>query len=276
MKNEIFNQRESFNFLQPFLVDPIDYSVLEAEFNGDYVEVLKSKSGAIYKQTPSFLQLMVKKDFAEMHYGKENHRKWELLQSEAEKSYKVREKGHFSVDSYTPSIRFGEVLSDFSPKFCLDVGCGKLKKPVYMKASKSTQFVGIDPMDIVTERSFPFVRAAAGFLPFKAKSFDCVMFPSSLDHVINPKRALEEAHRILKKGGTLLIVETIRTGVSGFDSWRRKAAFCPLKVSRFNKHHNWAFNEKLLIGCVKDSGFEVKSFNMIHESSEGLVIAGKI
>jgi SAM-dependent methyltransferase len=274
MENKTFNQIESFHFLEPFLVDPIDLSALEVELNGDYVKALKSKTGVIYKQNPNFLELMVKKDFAKMYYGKENHHKWELIQSEAEKSYKVREKGHFSVDSFAPSIRLGEVLSDFSPKLCLDIGCGKLKKPVYMKASKSTQFIGVDPMGIAAERSFPFVRALGGFLPFKAKSFDCVMFPSSLDHTISPKRALEEAHRVLKENGKLLIQETIRT--TGVNSWLQKASFNPLKVSQFNKHHNWAFNEKLLTECTEDSGFKVKLFEMIPKSSEGLVVAGKI
>ena len=74
------------------------------------------------------------------------------------------------------------------------------------------------------------------------------MFPSSLDHTISPIRALKEAHRVLKDNGKLLVQETIRT--IGVNSRLRKASFKPLKVNRYNKHHNWAFNEKLLTECV--------------------------
>ena len=46
-------------------------------------------------------------------------------------------------------------------------------------------------------------------LPFEDESFDRVFFFSSLHHTINTKRALEEAKRVVKRGGHIAFTEPI-------------------------------------------------------------------
>ena len=48
-------------------------------------------------------------------------------------------------------------------------------------------------------------------LPFEDEEFDTVVLTETLEHLIHPRRGLEEAHRVLKNGGKLLI--TVPNGI---------------------------------------------------------------
>jgi ubiquinone/menaquinone biosynthesis C-methylase UbiE len=54
-------------------------------------------------------------------------------------------------------------------------------------------------------------------LPFPDSSFDAALFVGCLHHVPNPLKALEEAHRIVRPGGTVFAAEpcSLRVGVAG-------------------------------------------------------------
>ena len=52
-----------------------------------------------------------------------------------------------------------------------------------------------------------FVQANAESLPFEDNSFDCVSIAFGLRNVTHKDAALKQMHRVLKKGGTLLILE---------------------------------------------------------------------
>jgi len=52
-----------------------------------------------------------------------------------------------------------------------------------------------------------FVLANAESLPFEDNSFDCVSIAFGLRNVTHKDAALKQMHRVLKKGGTLLILE---------------------------------------------------------------------
>ena len=52
-----------------------------------------------------------------------------------------------------------------------------------------------------------FVQANAEFLPFKDNTFDCVSIAFGLRNVTNKEGALKQMHRVLKKGGCLLVLE---------------------------------------------------------------------
>jgi ubiquinone/menaquinone biosynthesis C-methylase UbiE len=41
------------------------------------------------------------------------------------------------------------------------------------------------------------------FLPFRSQAFDHVVFATSLDHIIDPARALHEALRVCRAGGEI-------------------------------------------------------------------------
>jgi demethylmenaquinone methyltransferase/2-methoxy-6-polyprenyl-1,4-benzoquinol methylase len=52
-----------------------------------------------------------------------------------------------------------------------------------------------------------FVQANAESLPFKENTFDCVSIAFGLRNVTHKDEALKQMYRVLKKGGTLLILE---------------------------------------------------------------------
>jgi SAM-dependent methyltransferase len=87
----------------------------------------------------------------------------------------------------------------------LDVGCGERPFARWLRGHV-TAYLGID---IVTSRRPgampPEVLARAELLPFRAGSFDTVLGLSMLYHLPEPSRLLEEAHRVLRPGGILLL-----------------------------------------------------------------------
>jgi len=98
---------------------------------------------------------------------------------------------------------------DFS-RFCsfdglvLDVGCGPQARPTYFTFhSDGTRFFGIDPLLGDCPGDYPQFRALGEFLPFRDRVFDHVVFATSLDHFIDPGRALREAERVCKLAGEI-------------------------------------------------------------------------
>jgi SAM-dependent methyltransferase len=125
---------------------------------------------------------------------------WEALQANGEVSYREEADSSLSVGDREDAARFAA--------FCalagtvLDVGCGPQARPSYAGADR---FVGIDPLRGETRREFDFVQGIGEYLPFGDHSFDHVLFATSLDHLLDPVRALRDAARVLKPGGTIEI-----------------------------------------------------------------------
>jgi SAM-dependent methyltransferase len=97
----------------------------------------------------------------------------------------------------------------------LDVGCDDPLIGASLLPA-GTQYIGLDPFCM---RAAPFRLIGVGeYLPFRDGSVDAVLFNTSLDHILDWRRALEEAHRVLAPGGTLYLftlVWTERAGLIG-------------------------------------------------------------
>jgi SAM-dependent methyltransferase len=87
----------------------------------------------------------------------------------------------------------------------LDVGCGaKPFAPLF--AGRVTRYLGTDLSSspyLGGARLDAFARAE--MLPFRNGSFDTVLGLSMLTYLPEPLRMLEEAHRVLRPGGTLIL-----------------------------------------------------------------------
>ena len=128
---------------------------------------------------------------------------WEKLQANGLAAYDDAPDESLSVGKRRDAQAYG--------KFCrlegcltLDIGCGPQRMPSY-GIRQERNFVGIDPLPSSGQRAFHFVQAIAEYLPFRDGVFDRVLFATSLDHVLNPPRALREARRTLKPEGHLCI-----------------------------------------------------------------------
>jgi SAM-dependent methyltransferase len=86
----------------------------------------------------------------------------------------------------------------------LDIGCGTQALPTYAPLA-DCRFVGIDPLAGERERRFEFVQGLGEYLPFANATFDQALFATSLDHMLIPPRAVEEAARVIRPGGAVSV-----------------------------------------------------------------------
>jgi len=90
----------------------------------------------------------------------------------------------------------------------LDLGCDD---PMLGAAllDQTANYVGLDPF---CRRLAPFRVIGFGeHLPFCDESFDAVVFNTSLDHILDWRRALDEAFRVLVPGGMLYVSTLVWT-----------------------------------------------------------------
>jgi ubiquinone/menaquinone biosynthesis C-methylase UbiE len=92
----------------------------------------------------------------------------------------------------------------------LDVGGGRGDVTnEYLKKTKEVHLVEYDSK-LISEckKRFPKVKAIKGVaekIPYDDETFDVVTMTDTLEHVRDEKQSLNEVHRVLKKGGTLVI-----------------------------------------------------------------------
>lgn len=85
----------------------------------------------------------------------------------------------------------------------LDVGCGT--KP-YRELFDVARYVGLDiDSESARQRGIADAYYGGGRFPFDDASFPSVLCNQVLEHVFNPDVFLKEIHRVLEKGGTLLL-----------------------------------------------------------------------
>jgi ABC-2 type transport system ATP-binding protein len=108
---------------------------------------------------------------------------------------------------------------------------------------------------------------------FSSETLDSV-FMANLIHVVeDPGALLQECYRILKKGGTLVIVtftghgmklwEKIKMGVRFVKSWGKPPA------------HTHSFSPEGLASMVKDAGFTIKTSKILGSKTKALYINGQ-
>lgn len=107
-------------------------------------------------------------------------------------------------------------LVDISGKKLLEVGCGE-GKVTSMLAGTAGKVTAVDPDKPSIEKAreaysgIDFRIGSGEGLQFDDSSFDLVVFTLSLHHQ-NSMKALEEARRVVKAGGSIVIVEPVVGG----------------------------------------------------------------
>lgn len=92
----------------------------------------------------------------------------------------------------------------------LDIGCDDVTIGSSL-FSDNCEYVGLDPFSTTTNNFFKVVGMGES-LPFSEQSFDAATFNTSLDHLFDYHTGINEAFRVLKKGGILIIATLIWTG----------------------------------------------------------------
>jgi len=128
--------------------------------------------------------------------------------------------------------RMKEFCKKLAPGTLLDIGCDKPSLSSLFYPS-GINYIGLDPSFQNDEFK---VLGMAEFLPFADKAFDFVSFNTSLDHILDYHTALNEAFRVLKKGGSLIL--------SSY-AWKDNAT---LLTDNVHFHH---FREFELLGALE-------------------------
>jgi ubiquinone/menaquinone biosynthesis C-methylase UbiE len=106
--------------------------------------------------------------------------------------------------------RFGETWECFRGLRVLDVGCGPFGLIHY--ADSAAERIRIDPLLPQYSPKQPLagrhlsIAAMAESLPLADRSVDFAICFNALDHMLNPAAALDEMARVLRPGGTALLM----------------------------------------------------------------------
>ena len=123
-----------------------------------------------------------------------------------------REHGTMSNSHYEKIYTdfFGIDATFYDGKKFLDVGCGPRGSLEWAKTSvervcvdplaRKYGLLGADAHDMV------YVQAGVEEMPFPDNSFDVIASINNLDHVTNADMAMDELARVLRPGGTLLLI----------------------------------------------------------------------
>jgi SAM-dependent methyltransferase len=82
----------------------------------------------------------------------------------------------------------------------LEIGCGAKRKALLV-GEFVTQHIGLDHDECPHDRSAIDLFGSALKIPAADESFDSVLCTAVLEHLEDPREALREAHRVLKRGG---------------------------------------------------------------------------
>jgi SAM-dependent methyltransferase len=107
-----------------------------------------------------------------------------------------------------------DVLGDVAGLVVLDVGCGSGELVRWFRTLGATA-IGAECGAEMRRRALAadpdhaddYVDAPGEALPFPDDSIDMMVYSYSLHHVPVPDEALAEAHRVLRAGGTLVVIE---------------------------------------------------------------------
>jgi ubiquinone/menaquinone biosynthesis C-methylase UbiE len=83
-------------------------------------------------------------------------------------------------------------------KNLIDIGCGN---GYFLKQLKNNglDLFGCDIADTRRDGDYNFVRCSIAYLPFRDKLFDIVTCSHTLEHILNPEKAISELKRITRK-----------------------------------------------------------------------------
>lgn len=156
--------------------------------------------------------------------------------------------------------RYEFFKTQYRPGKILDVGnlekSGKLHRALIERYPES-EWYGLDPVEQSTVGA-SFKNQFVGSLekmPFEDGQFDTVYLGQVIEHVWNPKGALDEVHRVLKRGGRVVL------DTPSLYSFTRYMRYLVRGREDFHTHpeHKFGFTPAILKEVLQAAGFtEVK------------------
>lgn len=153
----------------------------------------------------------------------------------------------------------------------LDLGCGDGLNIMILRDLGVSRITGVDISPYLlaaAKRNNPGIRvlkASAGNLPFRPKSFDVVLVDSVFHHLMSWEKPLREIRRVLVSGGRLCFIEPHKSLLRGILDWislQPVSGYIPGLSARalaYQKERelmrHWLRNEARFIGLLDRVGF---------------------
>jgi len=148
------------------------------------------------------------------------------------------------------------------PGYILDCGCGdgdlardlclRGQRVFGMDISKAMLLQG--KARLGDNEKMEWIACPGEKMPFSSAIFDVVCFRGSLHHMANERAALEEANRVLKAGGTLLLSEPNDDSIL----LRLPRRIVNRRMARFGNDHK-AFRSKPWLQAIEAAGFQINA-----------------
>ena len=197
-----------------------------------------------------------------MHYKDKNKKYF----NKTSKYYYTQGDGKFANPTYEEVI---PRVIKAQPKIMLDLGCGTgdMVKQILEK-EPDIQVCGLDIAENMVKKAAYNIPDGdirlgdAEDIPWENEKFDLIVCNSSFHHYPNPKRALREMRRVLKKDGKIIFGEPTAPGLI-----RRVVNL----VCRISPHGDYrVYNKREIKWLFKKTGFKLINFKQIDEKHYAL------
>jgi SAM-dependent methyltransferase len=158
------------------------------------------------------------------------------------------------------------------PLDLVDVGCAHADFYDYAKQGLGS-YTGIEPSkallpkNVSRGRAYRLLRGQAEKLPLKPRSADFILVKEVLDHCFDPQSVLNEAFRVLRPGGELLITLT-----NDHAWYKRLMPGWAAKIKSGQHDHLYFFHPDQVLALAKKAGFA----GLREESSHYLRLPGAL
>jgi len=136
----------------------------------------------------------------------------------------------------------------------LDLGCGFNGILLHRIKDKISAGLGLDLSvnQKMSDKNITLIsHDLTKALPFEDCTFDVVTSLANLEHLENPHQTIQEIHRVLKKGGVLLLTTPSIYGKPVLEF----LAFLRLVSNQEIEDHKNYFNKKILLDLCRETGF---------------------
>lgn len=141
-------------------------------------------------------------------------------------------------------VALKEAIEDAEPGIEIGVGTGRFSSMLGIQYGVDLSF---NVLKFARDRGCNVFLASAERLPFSPDNFGYALLMNTLCFVDDPKKAIKEAYRIIKKGGKLIV------GI--IDKKSRLGGIYQKKKSEFYKEANF-FSSEQVINFLKSNGFK--------------------
>ena len=166
---------------------------------------------------------------------------------------------------------FKKIVNEANYSIILDVGCagGEFSNKI-SNIFPQAKITGIDIYSNAIEygkRRYPhikFIQADAHRIPSNDNSFDLVVCYETIEHLVEPLKALKEIRRVLKKEGTAVVAMDSGSLLFQIVWWFWEKT----KGKVWQGAHIHPYKHKELENIIKEAGFKIKSKRFSHLGME--------